>query len=182
MPRTEEALIVYKYRAPIGVLTVLFLWVFANISAAFDTKVTLIEVQGNKRIESSTILAKIKTREGDVFSPSVIREDIKALYQLGHFEDVQVKTEGFEDGLRVIFSVKEKPLIREITFDGNDELTTEKLKENLTLLPRTAFNMQLINDNAEKIRLKYQDDGFYDAIVVRRNRTSQRRPERYLLY
>jgi len=26
--------------------------------------------------------------------------------------------------------------------------------------------MQLINDNAEKIRIKYQDDGFYDAIVV----------------
>jgi len=36
----------------------------------------------------------------------------------------------------------------------------------VTLLPRTAFNMQLINDNAEKIRLKYQDDGFYEAVVV----------------
>jgi outer membrane protein insertion porin family len=128
--------------------------------------VTLIQVQGNKRIETSTILAKIKTKEGDVFSPSVVREDIKVLYQLGHFEDVQVRTEGFENGLKVIFSVKEKPLIREITFEGNDEYTTEKLKEGLTLLPRTAFNMQLINDNAEKIRLKYQDDGFYDAVVV----------------
>ncbi len=162
----EDVLIVYIYRAPIGVLTFLFMCVFANISAAYDTKVTLIEVQGNKRIETSTILAKIKTKEGEVFSPAVIREDIKALYQLGHFEDVQVRTEGFEKGLKIIFSIKEKPLIREITFEGNDELTTEKLKENLTLLPRTAFNMQLINDNAEKIRLKYQDDGFYDAVVV----------------
>jgi len=157
---------VYICRAPIGVLTFLFLFVFTNISAAVDTKVTLIEVQGNKRIETSTILAKIKTREGDVFSPAIIREDIKVLYQLGHFEDVQVRTEGFENGLKVIFSVTEKPLIRDITFEGNDELTTEKLKEGLTLLTRTAFNMQLINDNAEKIRLKYQDDGFYDAVVV----------------
>jgi len=162
----EEVLIVHKYRAAIAVLTFLCLSVFANFCAADDTKVTLIEVQGNKRIETSTILAKIKTREGDVFSPAVIREDIKVLYQLGHFEDVQVRTEGFENGLKIIFSVKEKPLIREITFEGNDELTTEKLKEILTLLPRTAFNMQLINDNAEKIRLKYQDDGFYDAVVV----------------
>jgi outer membrane protein insertion porin family len=162
----EEVLIVQKYRAPIGVLTFLFLFVFANFSAADDTKVTLIDVQGNKRIETATILAKIKTKEGDVFSPAVIREDIKALYQLGHFEDVQVRTEGFENGLKVIFSVKEKPLIREITFEGNDELTTEKLKEILTLLPRTAFNMQLINDNAEKIRLKYQDEGYYGAVVV----------------
>jgi outer membrane protein insertion porin family len=129
-------------------------------------KVTLIEVQGNKRIETATVLAKIKTREGEVFSPSLIKEDIKVLYQLGHFEDVQVKTEGFENGLKVIFAVKEKPLIREITFEGNDELTTEKLKEGLTLLPRTAFNLQMINENAEKIRLKYQDDGYYDAVVV----------------
>jgi outer membrane protein insertion porin family len=162
----EDVLNVYIYRTPIGVLTFLFLFVFANISAAVDTKVTLIDVQGNKRIETSTILAKIKTKEGDVFSPAVIREDIKVLYQLGHFEDVQVRTEGFENGLKIIFSVTEKPLIRDITFEGNDELTTEKLKENLTLLTRTAFNMQLINDNAEKIRLKYQDDGFYDAVVV----------------
>jgi outer membrane protein insertion porin family len=162
----EEVIIVNKYGAAIGVLMLLFLSVLANFSAADDTKVTLIEVQGNKRIETSTILAKIKTKEGDVFSPAVIREDIKVLYQLGHFEDVQVKTEGFENGLKVIFFVKEKPLIREITFEGNDDLTTEKLKETVTLLPRTAFNMQLINDNAEKIRLKYQDDGFYGAVVV----------------
>ena len=161
----EEVIIVNKYRTAIGVLTFLFLFVFAGFSAA-ETKVTLIEVQGNKRIETSTILAKIKTREGEVFSPAMIREDIKALYQLGHFEDVQVRTEGFENGLKVIFFIKEKPLIREITFEGNDELTTEKLKEILTLLPRTAYNVQLINDNAEKIRLKYQDEGFYDAVVV----------------
>jgi outer membrane protein insertion porin family len=162
----EEVLIVYKYLAAIGALTLLFLSAFTISSAADDTKVTLIQAQGNKRIETATILARIKTKEGESFSPSVVREDIKALYQLGHFEDVQVKTEGFENGLKVIFSVKEKPLIREITFEGNDEYTTEKLKEGLTLLPRTAFNMQLINDNAEKIRIKYQDDGFYDAVVV----------------
>jgi outer membrane protein insertion porin family len=144
----------------------MMIFLLAVSGAAEDVKVTLIEVQGNKRIETATILAKIKTKEGGIFSPVQIKEDIKVLYQLGHFEDVQVKTEGFENGLKVIFLVKEKPLIREITFEGNDELTTEKLKEGLTLLPRTAFNLQLIQENAEKIRLKYQDAGYYDAIVV----------------
>lgn len=140
--------------------------VLALPGAAEDAKVNLIEVQGNRRIEATTILAKIRTKEGGAFSPAQIKEDIKTLYQLGHFEDVQVKTEGFENGLKVIFVVKEKPLIREITLEGNDELTTEKLKEVLTLLPRTAFNMQLIQENAEKIRLKYQDSGYYEAVVV----------------
>ena len=134
--------------------------------SAEEVLVTLIEVQGNRRIESATILAKIKTREGAVFSPSQLKEDIRLLYQLGHFEDVQVKTEGFEQGLKVIFWVKEKPLIREISYEGNEEVTLEKLKEIVTLLPRTAFNQQLIQDNAEKIRLKYQDSGYYHAVIV----------------
>ncbi len=137
-----------------------------SLSRADDIPVTLVEVQGNRRIESATILAKIKTREGSIFSPQQIKEDIKSLYQLGHFEDIQVKTEGFENGLKVIFWVKEKPLIREIAYEGNDELSTDTLKEVVTLLPRTAFNLQLVQENAEKIRLKYQDKGYYHAIVV----------------
>ncbi len=157
----------HKQRAAaIGALILLLVLSFAFSGAAEDAKITLIEVQGNKRIETATILAKIKTREGEPFSPTLIREDIKTLYELGHFEDVQVKTEGFENGLKVIFVVKEKPLIREVLFEGNDELSTEKLKEGLTLLPRTALNLQTINENAVKIRLKYQDAGYYDAVVV----------------
>ncbi|MDA8099650.1 MAG: outer membrane protein assembly factor BamA [Nitrospiraceae bacterium] len=148
-------------------LTVLYITTLAaGRAVAEDVKVTLIEVQGNRRIETATILAKIKTREGAVFSPAQIKEDIKTLYQLGHFEDVQVKTEGFEQGLKVIFWVKEKPLIREIGYEGNDEFTPEKLKEVVTLLPRSAYNLQLIQENAEKIRLKYQDSGYYHAVVV----------------
>jgi outer membrane protein insertion porin family len=163
----EGSLLVLKQRTAVLLLSFLVFLMSVPITvSAEEVRVTLIEVQGNRRIESATILAKIKTREGAVFSPSVIKEDIRLLYQLGHFEDVQVKTEGFEQGLKVIFWVKEKPLIREISFEGNDDITLEKLKEIVTILPRTAFNQQLIQDNAEKIRLKYQDSGFYHAVIV----------------
>jgi len=150
-----------------GVVALLIMLCAPFTSAAAEAvKVTFIEVQGNKRIETATVLAKIKTREGQPFSPAQIKEDIKALYQLGHFEDVQIKTEGFENGIKVIFSVKEKPLIREITFEGNNEKDSEDLKKDLTILTRTAFNMQLIQENAEKIRLKYQDMGYYNTVVA----------------
>ncbi len=163
---TEDAGNVLKKLAAVFVVVVLTA-VFAVPSvSAEDVKVTLVEVQGNRRIETATILAKIKTREGQVFSPAQIREDIKTLYQLGHFEDVQVKTEGFENGIKVIFYVKEKPLIREISFAGNEAIDTEDLKKEITLLPRTAYNVQLIEENAEKIRLKYQDKGYFNAVVV----------------
>ncbi len=153
-----------KLAAVLSVLTLTAL--FVPLTNADEVKVTLIEVQGNKRIETATILAKIQTKEGGIFSSAQIKEDIKALYQLGHFEDVQVKTEGFETGLKVIFFVQEKPLIREIKFEGNYEITEEDLRKEITLLPRTAFNEQLVQENAEKIRLKYQDKGYYKSVVV----------------
>lgn len=163
----EGSLSVLIQRTAVLLLAVLaFLTSVPVTASAEEIIVTLIEVQGNRRIESATVLAKIKTREGAVFSPSQLKEDIRLLYQLGHFEDVQVKTEGFEHGLKVIFWVKEKPLIREISYEGNEEVTAEKLKEIVTLLPRTAFNQQLIQDNAEKIRMKYQDSGYYHAVIV----------------
>lgn len=155
-----------KQAVAFAICAILLVGGVAFTEAAETIPVTMIEVQGNRRIEAATILAKIKTKETAPFSPAVIKEDIKTLYQLGHFEDVQVKTEGFEGGLKVIFAVREKPLIREISYEGYDKLTLEKIKEGITLLPRTAFNMQLIQENAEKIRLKYQDSGYYNAIVV----------------
>jgi outer membrane protein insertion porin family len=164
---TEVFRTVLKNCVAVGVVALLIMLCAPFTSAAAEAvKVTFIEVQGNKRIETATILAKIKTREGETFSPAQIKEDIRALYQLGHFEDVQVKTEGFENGIKVIFSVKEKPLIREITFEGNNEKDSDDLKKDLTILTRTAFNMQLIQENAEKIRLKYQDMGYYNTVVV----------------
>ena len=155
-----------KQLAAMAAGLLIFALIAVPLYAAESARVTLIEVQGNRRIETATVLAKIKTKEGDIFSPSQVREDIKVLYQLGHFEDVQVKTEGFENGLKVIFQVREKPLIRDISYEGNEELTTDKIKEAVTLLPRTAFNAQLLQENAEKIRLKYQDSGYYEAVVV----------------
>jgi outer membrane protein insertion porin family len=166
--RTGEGCItlLIQFRTVLLTALLVLLAPLSVIAAVDETSVTLIEVQGNRRIETATIIAKIKTREGSVFSPAQIKEDIRTLYQLGHFEDVQVKTEGFEKGLKVIIWVKEKPLIREITYEGNTEVTAESMKEIVTLLPRTAFNQQLVQDNAEKIRIKYQDKGYYHAIVV----------------
>ncbi len=49
-----------------------------------------IEITGNKRIESTTILTRIKTREGDIYFADEIKEDIKTLYSTDYFEDISV--------------------------------------------------------------------------------------------
>lgn len=128
--------------------------------------VKVIEVKGNKKIEESTIRAKLVIKVGDAFSPARIKEDIKNLYKLGYFEDIKVSTEGYEGGLKLTFLVVEKPIVRDVQFDGNKKLETDKLREKITIPPNSLLNQQLIADNSEKLRQYYEEEGYYHVEIL----------------
>jgi len=125
-----------------------------------------IDIQGNRKVERSAIMAKIKTREGDLFSPENLQEDIKSIFEMGSFDDIKIETEGFEGGLKVIFHVVEKPTIIEILYEGNKEIETDKIKERVKLTAGTFLDYSVISENAERIRSYYEEEGYYYATVL----------------
>lgn len=129
-------------------------------------RVKAIEIQGNRKVEKAAIMAKIKTKEGDVFSPESLQEDIKSIFEIGSFDDIRIETEGFEGGLKVIFRVLEKPTIIEILYEGNKEIETDKIKEKVKLMPGSFLDHSLISENAERIRSYYEEEGYYYATVL----------------
>ena len=74
-------------------------------------RIAKIEVRGNRRVEKATILATIQTRTGELTSPVKLREDLKALYNLGSFSDVKIDVTDSPQGRVVTFIVTEKPSI-----------------------------------------------------------------------
>ncbi|TLY12315.1 MAG: outer membrane protein assembly factor, partial [Nitrospirae bacterium] len=64
---------------------------------------------------------------GDPYTAEAIRAQIRLIYEMGFFEDVQSETESVADGVAVTFVVREKPFITEIVFDGNENLSEDKL-------------------------------------------------------
>ena len=78
--------------------------------------VKAIDIEGNKSIGIAQILARIKTRVGEEYQEAVVSDDLKRLYNTGHFSDVQIDHEDLDDGYRVIVKLKEKPIVDEITF------------------------------------------------------------------
>jgi outer membrane protein insertion porin family len=95
-----------------------------------------------------------------------VRGQIKILYDTGYFEDVQAETESTSDGIALVFVVREKPFITEIVFDGNEELSDDKLKEKITIKSQAFLDQQQAKESAEKIRLAYQEDGYFSAQVI----------------
>lgn len=129
-------------------------------------RIKLIEVKGNRRIDTAAIRAKIKSKENALFLPDRLREDLRAIYQMGYFDQVNIETESFEGGVKVTFLVTEKPFITEILFDGNKNVKTEDLKEKVTLKPQSFLDLQQVKEQSERLRLFYQGKGYYAAQII----------------
>jgi len=127
--------------------------------------ITQIDVVGAHKVEEATVRFKLKSRAGDPYSPDVVREDIKALYSLGFFEDIEVRAEIFEGGLKLSFVLHEKPSIQSIRVVGNRKLTTDKIKAKIDLVEGGIVAPGALPKNADKIRLLYEEEGYYQARV-----------------
>jgi outer membrane protein insertion porin family len=150
----------------LGTLACGVLPVLAVAAEQAGVTVTAIEIRGNKRIELPAIAGRLTLKPGDPYTPENVRGQIKILYDAGYFEDVQVETESGAGGVALVFLVREKPFITEIVFDGNRELSDDKLKEKITIKSQAYLDQLQAKESAEKIRLAYQGDGYFNCRVI----------------
>ncbi len=80
-----------------------------------------VDIIGNRRLRKDDILYYIQTRPGDPYNPAQVERDLQALLSLPFFDRVGTRVT-IEDaprgGVRVVFEVKELPIIRDIQFEG----------------------------------------------------------------
>jgi outer membrane protein insertion porin family len=126
-------------------------------------RVLEVAVSGNRRIDADAIRSVAGTREGAAFSRRQISEDVKRIYELGFFRDVQVLANPLNDGVRVEFSVAENPIIRRVTLAGNENLDGDDIKDKLTLTVGSTIDYPLVIENRERIKAYYQTKGYYTA-------------------
>ena len=128
--------------------------------------VNSIEIKGLKRIEESAVKSKITQRVGDPISQEKVNEDIKSIFKMGYFEDARAEIEPFEGGIKLIYVLKEKPTIARIEFQGNKELDDAKLREKLTITTGSFADAVLIQDNANRLRAFYEEEGYWLSSIV----------------
>ena len=154
----------------VGFLCLVFLLLDSNQERVFGqtsgVTVQSIGIEGNQRIDESAILGRITLKKGDQISTVIAREQIQRIYDMGFFDDVEVQTESVPNGVKVKFLVKEKPFTVEIVFDGNEELSKDKLKEVVSLQSQVFLDRKEVKASAEKIRDEYQKEGYHNAKVI----------------
>jgi len=122
--------------------------------------VTGVEVEGNKNVSGATILSKVRTKEGKVFSQVIASDDLKRLYALGYFTDIKIDLQDYEQGVKVIFRVEELPILLKITLTGNRSIRTENLQKLIKSQTGKFFNLHKLKQDMRDIQKAYEAKGF----------------------
>jgi outer membrane protein insertion porin family len=138
---------------------------FCGAASGAGEKIGEILVKGNRRIESAAILNVVKQKAGDRLDMDRVDSDIRAIYGLGHFQDIKAETGMGDKGLILTYRVWEKPLVREIKIEGNKELSADKVREAIELKPNSVYSPKELAKSVKKVKKLYADDGYYLATV-----------------
>ena len=120
-----------------------------------------IQVEGNRRIETDTVLSNLPLKVGDPLSQSQMDQALKDLFATGYFADVHIRRSG--NGL--IVDVTENSIINRISFEGNSKLKDDKLTEEIQLRPREVLSRTKIQAAQQRILEIYRRMGRFDATV-----------------
>jgi outer membrane protein insertion porin family len=104
----------------------------------------------------------MKTRIGSAYQENVISDDLKRLYLLGFFSDIKIDTEDYKDGLKIIITVAERPIIEKINFSGIRRITMkdEKLKELLKSKETQYLDYPNLAEDVRTLKKMYEKMGY----------------------
>jgi outer membrane protein insertion porin family len=124
-----------------------------------------LEIVGNRRVGREDVLSYLREKPGHLFKVENLTGDVHALWDSGFFEDIQVDLTTNDKGIVLRFIVRERPNIKEITYEGNDELDNDKLNEAVELKPNTILSIPAVRRSVQKIKDAYSEKGYFLADV-----------------
>ena len=94
--------------------------IFSTPTAAPTGVQTLCQPQviGNRRIPKESVLARLFSRQGDLYDPAVVERDFNSLWNTNYFDDVRIERTDTPQCVQLVIYVREKPTIRSIEYKG----------------------------------------------------------------
>jgi outer membrane protein insertion porin family len=156
-----------------------------KVIVVVQTRVTLTEVviQGNQLIKTKRIRRELNLKTGGPLDEQALeqaRQKVVELYQKRGYPDtdVQYKVDVNEDRgtARVAFAISEgqRAVVKDIRFDGNYAISAKRLRKEMKtkknniigfLTGAGRLNNQTLDDDIQKIKELYQDNGYADIQV-----------------
>ena len=132
-----------------------------SVAEAQQFRFNSVTIEGNQRIEPSTILSYAGIARGQSVSGSDLNGAFQRLQESGLFESVDIEPQGS----RLVIKVTEYPTINRINFEGNRRLKDDDLATVVQSQARRVFNPTTAERDAAEIATAYSQQGRLTATV-----------------
>jgi len=155
------------------VRSVVFAFVFALLLSpaaqgqSGGVRIASVEVQytGPETISRERILAQIRTKVGQIYSDSIVEQDIRALYATGQIQNVRIFGEPIGEEVKVIVAVQTRAVVNEIEIDGATRMSAKSLRKMIKLKVNAPLNEDALGTARQDILDAYRAKGFNDIDV-----------------
>jgi len=124
-----------------------------------------IDVSGNRRVTREDVMTYLREKPGQLFKIENLTNDVRALWDSGFFDDVEVDLVRGDAGVTLRFLVRERPNIRAIEYTGNEEIEADKLTEAIEVKANTILSVPAVRRSVQKIKDAYSEKGYFLADV-----------------
>ena len=131
-----------------------------------DITLDSVNVEGNAVTSENTILFTAGLREGQTISQAEFPRAIKRLWQLGLFQDIQLRYDNETDeGLSLTILVKENYILGDLSYDGNKKIKDRKFEDEINLSKGQRLRPNTLHETAKTIKELYEEKGYLNAEI-----------------
>jgi outer membrane protein assembly factor BamA len=142
-------------------LVVAFAPMIGPAAPTSSEKIVSVDVTGNLRVPTATILAVVQARPGGPYDPKIVQDDLARINALGYFADIAPPlVRQRPNGIAITYRVIENPVITKVTFTGNQKVPSDTLLALMDLSVGQVFNTNTFRQDVLKINNYYERIGY----------------------
>jgi len=125
----------------------------------------LIEENGLGQIDESVLRNQLTIKVGDPYDPNRILNSRNDLLATGDFDAIDPLVEDSPKGPVVVLSLRTKPILADISFEGLNEMTRQAALDQIGLPLGKRTDPTQLSAAADRLAVGFADSGFLDATV-----------------
>jgi outer membrane protein assembly factor BamA len=150
-----------RHVAILAILAMSGLGFIPSYAASAAPKIVSVDITGNLRVPTATIMSVIAARPGQPYDPKVVQADLARINALGYFADIAPPLiRQRPGGIAITYRVVENPVLTGINFVGNQKVPGDTLLALMDLSVGQVFNTNTFRQDVLKINNYYERIGY----------------------
>ncbi len=135
-----------------------------------------VTLEGNQTVSDNYIRSQMQSREDRAFDKESFSRDISVLYRSNLFRKIDPYFTETPEGVHIRLIVQERPIVRSVSFLGNERLEEGTLNKHAGLQKGDPLDPVALNSARSRLVELYQDKGMnqVDIQIVKGMKPSER--------